>query len=213
MPVILPSAGVSVKTNRPAGQIRARVHYVKFRLFADTGNLWYNPVPVNDDESFMREALAEARRAFTDGDIPVGAVAVHAGRIIARGHNRREVARDPTAHAELIAISRAAEALGGWRLLGVTLYCTLEPCAMCAGAMVLARLPELVYALPDPKAGAAGSVLNLLVGAPLNHRVATRTGVLQDEAAALMQEFFIALREGRVPRWSRRSRQAGRETD
>lgn len=178
--------------------------------FAHHRHLCYNSRPVNDDEFFMQEALNEARLAFAAGDIPVGAVAVREGRIIGRGRNSREVGRDPTAHAELIAMREAAHALGGWRLLGVTLYCTLEPCPMCAGGLVLARVPEVVYALPDPKAGAAGSVLDLLSNDRLNHRVAVRTGVLQDQAAELMREFFVALREGRVPRWSRRPSKAAR---
>lgn len=156
-----------------------------------------------DDTFWMGEALTEAMLAGAAGDIPVGAVAVRDGEVIARAHNQREAGRDPTAHAEMLAIREAARVLGGWRLVGVTLYCTLEPCPMCAGAMVQARLPELVYALCDPKAGAAGSVLNLLSGDQLNHRVAVRRGVLQAEVARMMQEFFAALRQGQVPRWSR----------
>ncbi len=156
-----------------------------------------------DDTFWMGEALTEAMLAGAVGDIPVGAVAVRDGEIIARAHNEREASRDPTAHAEMLAIREAARVLGGWRLIGVTLYCTLEPCPMCAGAMVQARLPELVYAVPDPKAGAAGSVVNLLSGEQLNHRVEVRTGVSQADVARMMQEFFAALRQGRVPRWSK----------
>ena len=166
-------------------------------------------VALMDDRYFMGEALAEAIEAGAVGDIPVGAVAVHDGRIIARGHNRKEAGRDPTAHAEVIVLRETARVLGGWRLTGVTLYCTLEPCPMCAGAMVQARLPLLVYAVDDPKAGAAGSVLELLNHPRLNHRVEVRTGVLADEVTAMMEDFFAALREGRVPRWSRRPRPAG----
>ena len=162
-----------------------------------------------DDAFFMGEALVEARLAGTAGDIPVGAVAVCDGQIIARGYNQREAGRDPTAHAEMLVIREAARVLGGWRLVGVTLYCTLEPCPMCAGAMVQARLPELVFAVADPKAGAAGSVLSLLTGEQLNHRVLVRTGVLHAEAMRLMQDFFAALRDGQVPRWSRRPGRTG----
>ncbi|MFN7209523.1 MAG: tRNA adenosine(34) deaminase TadA [Aggregatilineales bacterium] len=147
-----------------------------------------------DDVAWMRLALAEAQRAALHGDVPVGAVAVHEGRLIGRGRNRREVDRDPTAHAELIALREASRALRHWRLDGVTLYCTLEPCAMCAGAMVLARLPRLVYAADDPKAGAAGSVLDILQHPRLNHRVQVERGVLAEQAAALLVGFFARLR-------------------
>ena len=162
-----------------------------------------------NDEYFMREALAEAAQAGTVGDIPVGAVAVYEDQIIARGHNQKESGRDPTAHAEMWVIREAARALGGWRLTGVTLYCTLEPCPMCAGAMVQARLSRLIYAVDDPKAGAAGSVMDLLRHAQLNHSVEVRAGVLHAEVMELMDNFFQALREGRVPRWSRRPPRTG----
>ena len=143
----------------------------------------------------MREALKEARTALQKGEVPVGAVAVRDGEIIARGHNLRETQRDPTAHAEMIVMRQASSALGGWRLVGVTLYCTLEPCVMCAGAMVHARLPRLVYGATDPKAGAAGSVLDLLASPLLNHRVDVVDGVLAAEAAVLLSRFFARLRE------------------
>lgn len=159
-----------------------------------------------NDEHFMREALAEAKLAGALGDIPVGAVAVCEARIIARGHNHREAGRDPTAHAEMLALREAAQALGGWRLDGVTLYCTLEPCPMCAGAMVQARVSRLVFAVSDPKTGAAGSVIDLLRDERFNHIVEVKGGVLQDEATSLMASFFAALRAGSVPRWSRRPR-------
>lgn len=142
----------------------------------------------------MRLALAEAQRAPLHADVPVGAVAVYEGRVIGRGRNRREVERDPTAHAEMIALREASRALRSWRLDGVTLYCTLEPCAMCAGAMVLARLSRLVYATSDPKAGAAGSVLDILQHPRLNHCVQVQSGVLAEEAAALLVGFFARLR-------------------
>ena len=143
----------------------------------------------------MRIALREAERALAAGDVPVGALAVHRDVIIGRGYNRREADNDPTAHAEMIAIREAAADLGMWRLDGVTLYCTLEPCAMCAGAMVLARLPRLVYAAADPKAGAAGSVTDITRHYRLNHHVQVEGGLFAEEAAELLRAFFRRLRE------------------
>jgi tRNA(adenine34) deaminase len=148
-----------------------------------------------DHENFMREAIAEATHAFQKGDVPVGAVAVRDDQIIGRGHNRKEELKDPTAHAEMIALQEAARTLGGWRLIGVTLYCTMEPCPMCAGAMVQARLPRLVYAVDDPKAGAAGSVMDLLRNEQLNHRVEVIAEVLAEEVEELTREFFQELRD------------------
>ncbi len=142
----------------------------------------------------MQEALALAREAGARGEVPVGAVAVHDGRIVGRGANARESANDPTAHAELLAIQDAARTLGRWRLSGVTLVATLEPCAMCAGAMVLARIDRLVYAASDPKAGAAGSLLDLTADPRLNHRFAVERGPLADEAGELLRAFFRARR-------------------
>lgn len=142
----------------------------------------------------MREALAEARLALSHDDVPVGAVAVLNGSIIGRGHNRREIDRDPSAHAEMIALRQASASIHHWRLDNVTLYCTLEPCTMCAGAMVLARLPRLVYAANDPKAGAAGSVLDILAHPQLNHRVMVESGLLAEEASALLVDFFAVKR-------------------
>lgn len=142
----------------------------------------------------MRIALEEAEIAATNGDIPVGAVAVKDGEIIARGHNRKEQDGDPTAHAEIVVLRATAKALDDWRLDGVTLYCTLEPCAMCAGAMVHARLERLVWAADDPKAGAGGSVMNLLQHEALNHHVEVVRGVLADEAADQLRGFFAMLR-------------------
>ena len=150
-----------------------------------------------DDLAWMQTALAEARLALDHADVPIGAIAVlEDGQIIGRGRNRREAEQDPTAHAEMIAIRQAAQHIGHWRLEGVTLYCTLEPCSMCAGAMVLARLPRLVYAAPDPKAGAGGSVMDLLNHPQLNHRVAVTAldGPPVAEAAQLLRDFFGALR-------------------
>jgi tRNA(adenine34) deaminase len=143
---------------------------------------------------WMREALAEAAKAMAVDDVPIGAVAVRDGMIVGRGHNRKEADRDPTAHAEMIALREAARTLGGWRLVGVTLYGTLEPCAMCAGAMIQARLPRLVWAADDPKAGAGGSVLNLLQHEQLNHRVEVIRGVLEEDAQAQLRAFFESLR-------------------
>ncbi len=142
----------------------------------------------------MRYALAEAERALGHRDVPVGAVAVHEGTIIGRGHNRREAEGDPTAHAEMIALREAAIVLGGWRLAGVTLYCTLEPCPMCAGAMLAARLSRLVYGADDANAGAAGAVVELLRDPRLNHRVRVTRGVLAEEGQALLARFFAQLR-------------------
>jgi tRNA(adenine34) deaminase len=147
-----------------------------------------------DDLTWMRLALDEARRAAEHGDVPIGAVAVQDGEVIARAHNRREADGDPTAHAELLAIRAASQVIGHWRLDDVTLYCTLEPCAMCAGAMILARLPRLVYGAPDPKAGAGGSIMDLLNHPRLNHRVEVVRGVLADDSAALIRTFFSGLR-------------------
>lgn len=142
----------------------------------------------------MRLALAEAARALEHDDIPIGAVVVHAGEVIGAGHNERELREDPTAHAEILALREAAAALGSWRVLESTLYVTLEPCTMCAGAIVLARVPEVVFGTADPKAGAAGSVLDVLAQPQLNHRPLVRSGPLADECARLLREFFAARR-------------------
>jgi tRNA(adenine34) deaminase len=146
------------------------------------------------DEGFMRAALEEGAEAARLGDVPIGAVVVREGRIIARGQNRREAARDPTAHAELLALREAARHLGGWRLPGCTVYVTLEPCPMCAGALVQARVDRLVYGARDPKAGAAGSLVDLLHSIPFNHTVRVTAGVCEAECRALLQRFFSALR-------------------
>ena len=147
-----------------------------------------------DDLTWMRLALEEAEQALAHGDVPIGALAVRDGRVLGRGHNRREADADPTAHAEMLAIREAARSLGGWRLAGVTLYCTLEPCPMCAGAMWLARLPRLVYGADDPKAGAAGSMVELLRDPRFNHQVSVTRGVLAAESQALLERFFVELR-------------------
>jgi tRNA(adenine34) deaminase len=148
-----------------------------------------------NDLDYMHLALEQARLALNTGDVPVGAVAVDAwGSVIGRGYNRREADHDPTAHAEIIAMRQAGAALGKWRLDGVTLYCTLEPCPMCAGAMVLARLPRLVYGALDPKLGAAGSIMDTLRHSSAPHQVDVQAGVLADECAALLSAFFQRLR-------------------
>jgi len=148
----------------------------------------------------MEIALEEARKAESHGDVPIGAAILRDGEVLARAGNERELRRDPTAHAELLAIRAAAEALGGWRLPGTTLYVTLEPCAMCAGAIVLARIPQVVYGTPDPKAGAAGSVLDVLREPALNHRPEVITGVREGECAQLLRDFFAARRgQGEQP--------------
>lgn len=148
-----------------------------------------------NDGHFMDAALAEARLALTHGDVPIGAVAVHQGEIIGRGHNRREIDGDPTAHAEMLAIREAARHIGEWRLESVTLYVTLEPCCMCAGAIVLARIPRVVYGTLDLKAGCAGSIADVLRHSKLNHRVDVFVGVREAECAALLSDFFKTLRD------------------
>jgi tRNA(adenine34) deaminase len=146
------------------------------------------------DEYFMRLALREAERALEHDDVPIGSVLVHDGEVIGVGRNERELRQDPTAHAEILALREAAARLGSWRVLDSVLYVTLEPCAMCAGAIVLARVPRVVYAAPDPKAGAAGSVLDVLGEPRLNHRPEVAGGLLAGEAAELLTSFFSSRR-------------------
>ena len=146
------------------------------------------------DERFMGMAIDRARAAAEHGDVPIGALVAREGETLAAAGNERELRRDPTAHAELLAIRAAAEALGGWRLPGTTLYVTLEPCAMCAGAIVLARIPTVVFGAAETKAGAAGSVLDVLGEPALNHRPQVARGLLEDECAELLREFFGARR-------------------
>ncbi|MGA2754687.1 MAG: tRNA adenosine(34) deaminase TadA [Terracidiphilus sp.] len=143
-----------------------------------------------DDRQAMQAALAEARLAADAGEVPIGAVIVHQGAIIARGQNRVLRNVDPTAHAEIVALRAAAAALANYRLSGCTLYVTLEPCAMCAGAMIHARIDRLVFAAPDPKAGACGSVLSVLNHPQLNHQIQMEQGILADESAELLRDFF-----------------------
>ena len=148
----------------------------------------------SDDNTFMQRALELARQAEAAGEVPVGAVIVKDGVIIAEGSNRPIGANDPTAHAEIVALRAAGQALGTYRLTGTTLYVTLEPCAMCASAMVHARVQRLVYAASDPRAGAAGSVFNIVQHASLNHRVECTGGVLADECGTMLRSFFLARR-------------------
>jgi tRNA(adenine34) deaminase len=142
------------------------------------------------DEYFMRLALREAERSLDHDDVPVGCVIAHEGEVVGAAPNERELRQDPTAHCEILALQEAARSLGTWRLLGSVCYVTLEPCAMCAGALVLARVERVVYGATDPKAGAAGSVLDVLGDPRLNHRPAVAGGLLAEESAALLRAFF-----------------------
>jgi tRNA(adenine34) deaminase len=147
------------------------------------------------DETFMAEALVEARRAESEGEVPIGAVVVVAGQIVGRGRNARERLRDPTAHAEVLALQDASRSLDRWRLTGGTVYATLEPCPMCAGALVNARVDRLVYAVPDPKAGAVETLFDVVRDPRLNHRVQVASGVLAKECGELLRAFFQKRRE------------------
>jgi tRNA(adenine34) deaminase len=154
-------------------------------------------VPTDEqDQVFMRVALEEAARATAIGEVPIAAVVVREGKVLAQAHNYRELWQDPTAHAEVIAIRAAATALGTWRLTETTLYVTVEPCAMCLGAIILARIPRVVFGAKDPKAGACGSVFDFTDEPKLNHRVEVRGGILEQESQALIQHFFRQLRAG-----------------
>lgn len=148
-----------------------------------------------DHERWMRLALREAEAAVAEGEVPVGAVIVKAGRIIGRGRNQRETLKDPTAHAEMIAITQAASSLDSWRLLDCTIYVTLEPCAMCAGAIVLARLPRVVFGARDPRAGACGTLMNVVQDTRLNHRVELFPDILAADCGSILKDFFRARRE------------------
>ncbi len=145
---------------------------------------------IDPDEQFMRRAIDAAMIAEENGDVPIGAVIVHRNQVIGRAWNQREQLNDPTAHAEIIALTQAASSIGSWRLHGCTIYVTLEPCPMCAGALVLGRLDRLVYGCPDPKTGACGSLYDIVRDERLNHRLEVTSGVLADECAALLQAFF-----------------------
>jgi tRNA(adenine34) deaminase len=149
---------------------------------------------LSNEEHFMRLALHEAELASAHGDVPIGAVVERRGELIAAAHNERELRQDPTAHAEILALREAAAALGSWRVLDATLYVTLEPCAMCAGAIVLARVTRVVFGADDPKAGACGSVLDVLAEQRLNHRPEVHAGLLAEDCAELLRSFFAARR-------------------
>jgi tRNA(adenine34) deaminase len=148
-----------------------------------------------DDEYWMRLALAQATKAGELGEVPVGAVAILDEKVIGTGYNRKERDLDPSAHAEMIALRQAAAQLDNWRLLGVTLYCSLEPCPMCAGAMIQARLPRLVYGAKDTRFGADGSIVNVIRAEGFNHQIDVTEGVLEEESAALLKAFFQQLRQ------------------
>ena len=147
---------------------------------------------------YMKEALAQAKMAEELGEVPIGAVIVRDGEIIARGHNLTVTSKDPTAHAEMIAIRQAAEVLGGWRLTGCDMYVTIEPCSMCAGAIVWSRINRLVIGAMDPKAGACGSVFNIVEDKRLNHMVQLETGIMEAECSELVKHFFAELRSANI---------------
>ena len=150
---------------------------------------------MNQEERFMREALRQAKKAYALNEVPIGCVIEYEGKIIARGYNRRNTDKNTLAHAELLAIKRASKKLGDWRLEGCTMYVTLEPCQMCAGAIVQARISRVVVGSMNPKAGCAGSILNLLQMPQFNHQVELQTGVLKEECSAMLSGFFRELRE------------------
>src|SRR4051794_9804613 len=190
---------------RPDGPSTARAAQTAFRSPQFDGHpacpcspLRFSVVPdrpaPDELDAAMQEALAEARLAAGVGDVPVGAVVLQNGRIVGRGHNEREHRQDPTAHAEVIALREAAQATGSWRLTGATVVATLEPCPMCAGALVAARVERIVFGAVDPKAGACGSLYNLCVDPRLNHELDVVAGLRADECAALLQEFFAGHR-------------------
>lgn len=148
-----------------------------------------------DDIKYMRQAVKQAKKAWANQDVPIGCVIVYEGKVIARGYNRRNMDKTPLAHAEILAIKKAAKYLGDWRLENCTMYVTLEPCQMCAGAIVQARIPKVVIGCMNPKAGCAGSILNLLQVEQFNHQVEVVRGVLETECSAMMKDFFAWLRE------------------
>jgi tRNA(adenine34) deaminase len=157
----------------------------------NSNNNIQNPQGDNDaNERFMKIAIEQAQVAAENGDVPIGAVIVHNGQIIGKAYNQREQLQDPTAHAEIIALTQAAAALESWRLDNCTIYVTLEPCPMCAGALVLARIDRLVYGCDDPKTGAVKSLYNIVTDGRLNHRIEVTSGVLADECSKLLQQFF-----------------------
>lgn len=147
-----------------------------------------------DHNFYMQEVLKESAKALAEGEVPVGAVAVYAGRIIARAHNQKERLKDPTAHAEMIAITQASSALDNWRLKDVDFYVTIEPCLMCAGALVQARVRRIIFGATDPKAGGCGSIFNIVNDVRLNHQIEIISGVMEPECRAILQDFFQAKR-------------------
>jgi len=151
-------------------------------------------------QRYMKMALREAEVALEEGEVPVGAVVVHEGKIIGRGHNQRETLKDPTAHAEMIAITQASASLESWRLKNCSLYVTLEPCSMCSGALVLSRIPTLVYGAPDPRAGACGSVLNIFQESQFNHQGLIIPEILAEECRGILADFFRRKRQPEDPR-------------
>jgi len=153
---------------------------------------------IHEHETYMRAAIEEAKKAAAIGEVPIGAVIVRDGEIVGRGYNLRETEKDPTLHAEMIAIREASAKLGGWRLIGCTLYVTLEPCPMCAGAIVQSRIEQVVYGAVDPKAGCAGTLMNLLEEPRFNHQVPVVEGVLAEECGQLLKDFFRSLRKKRA---------------
>lgn len=150
---------------------------------------------MTEDERFMRQAITQAKKALKNGDVPIGCVIVREGKVIARGYNRRNMDRQSLAHAELMAIKKASKIVGDWRLEDCKMYVTLEPCQMCAGAIVQARMPEVIMGCMNPKAGCAGSVINLLDMEGFNHRVKITKGVLQEECSTMLTDFFKKMRE------------------
>ena len=152
---------------------------------------------MTEDEKYMKQAIKLAKKAADNGDVPIGCVIVYDGKVIARGYNRRNADKTTLAHAEILAIKKASKYLGDWRLEDCTMYVTLEPCQMCAGAIVQARIPKVVIGCMNPKAGCAGSILNLLDIKQFNHQVETVRGILEEECSTLMKEFFVWLRESK----------------
>lgn len=149
---------------------------------------------ISNDEMFMRMAIDEAKKAESIGEVPIGAIIVKEDKVIATAYNMRETRNDPTAHAEILAIQAASQSLGGWRLTGCTLYVTLEPCPMCAGAIVQSRISKVVYGAKDPKAGCAGTLMDLLQDSRFNHQVEHLSGIAEEECGGLLKSFFRALR-------------------
>lgn len=152
-------------------------------------------IALTEDEKYMKEAIRQAKKAYALGEVPIGCVIVYEGKIIGRGYNRRNTDKNTLAHAEITAINKASRMIGDWRLEGCTLYVTLEPCQMCAGAIVQARIPKVVMACMNPKAGCAGSILNILDDSRFNHQVETQTGILEEECSLMLKSFFVELRK------------------